>query len=87
MFVLTDNDDQVRYIGYSSGNGIIETIANAIEKGKDEGCTMFKVLYTKSYNEARVVANMLISRYSPVNNLKSETRNINIQTGFNNTYL
>ena len=75
-FIFANSSHQVKFVGNSQDNCIIEAIADAIEEGKDSGASLVKVLYTQLDKDANLIAKILIEKYTPANNnlnLKSDS--------------
>ena len=70
VFILATSAHNVKYVGHTQKNCIIEAIAEAMENGFDTGATMVKVLYTLLDKDAVLIAKILNEKYSPVNNSK-----------------
>lgn len=69
VYIFADINHQVKYIGKAGAGRIVDEIYNAINRGKDRGATLLKVLYTNSTANAQSLETYLINKYSPPNNL------------------
>jgi hypothetical protein len=78
IFIFTNSAHQVKYINYAKEDCVLEAIANAIESGKDFNSTLVMVIYTGSKNDSKVIANILIEYYNPINNSESKSPQRNI---------
>ncbi len=69
VFVLSNSAHQVKYVGYSYNNCLSEALTLAIESGCHQNATMVIALYTQSDKDAQMIANVLVEKYQPANNV------------------
>lgn len=70
VFIFATASHQVKYIGATQSNCLIEAIQEAISNGYSEKSTIVKALYTSSDKDANIVRNVLLEKYSPKLNEK-----------------
>jgi hypothetical protein len=85
VFVFADSAHYIKFVGHTDENCILEAIAEAIEKKRDSGTTLVKVLYTQVDKDAKLIADVLMEKYQPQNNTKKESEE-KIITGTNNPF-
>ena len=70
VYLFTNADLQVKYIGMAGAGRMVVEISSAIRRNKDYGATLVKAIYTNSTANARLLEGELIDKYSPPNNLR-----------------
>jgi len=68
VFIFTNADLHVKYIGKAGPGRIVKEIKSAISRGKSFGATKVKVLYTNSDKGAVSLKRKLLTKYKPVLN-------------------
>lgn len=75
VFLFANSAHSVKYAGHTTGKCVIETIAEAINEGKNANATMVKVLSTASDEDASVLCKVIKEKYAPENNLETDVEN------------
>ncbi len=69
VYIFTNVDHQVKYIGKAGPGRMVKEIENALSRNKGFGATLVKVLYTNFDEKAKSLERDLINAYYPPNNL------------------
>ena len=70
VYIFTNADLQIKYIGTAGAGRMVVEISSAIRRNKDYGATMVKAIYTNSTANARSLERDLIEKYNPPNNIR-----------------
>ena len=70
VYIFANSDHQVKYIGKAGARRMVLEIESALNRGKNYGASLVKVLYTNSDPNALSLERDLINLYSPPNNLR-----------------
>ncbi len=68
VFVFADYANKVMYIDMAEPGRMVDSISEAISRGRYYGSTRVKVLYTMTEEGARSLKRDLIEKYEPVKN-------------------
>ena len=75
VYILADDKKNVKYIGKAGARRLVMEhlqtyeIYSAIFRGKSNGATIIKALYTHSNDNSKTLEKHLIGKYNPENNI------------------
>jgi hypothetical protein len=75
VYIFADDNKDVKYIGMAGARRLVLEhlttfeIYSAISRGKNDGATLVKALYTNSREISKIIERELVGKYNPPNNV------------------